>query len=254
MELSLAGGANGAPGDPLYDLLVSCDFETADVRGMTSHANFFQPMVPVAEAPPMPDMDMDDLLDLYPLNSTDLGPSAADSPPVRPKRKLLASDAEGGCSPVQQEAASLAHLPPGPKKITGMSLAAKTFAMKCMLYDIPSDIHPEAESRLMRVRANPHVLLMHRKSAWGFVEDVVQMRKQFYIGITERPSERLEDHLKSGFQHMALWMYEDSGSSASNERQLIRACWENPFMLNIGKGGERRSAARPHFLYVVVRK
>jgi hypothetical protein len=234
--------------DPLYDLLCS--------PGSTSCLNWQCDLgiVPGAPAQPglpeiavEPEVDMDELLQLYPLNNADNGPCLEMTSRIVIRHKVSSEPAESndGVEKVGKPKA----------QIQSMSLEARRFAMKQMVADMPDGkIQWEAEARLSYVVGNCNVLLMQNKAQWCFIQQAAELQRHFYIGITERPAERFRDHQADGFSTMALWIYEDSRWSAAAEKALIREHRGCQLMLNIGQGGERRSAAKPHFLYVVLKK
>lgn len=245
-------------GDELLDLLMTCS-PTALIENEGRKPKYNRllskpaPIAPVV-LDQVPALDMDELLEMYPLNDPNNGPCVTDTPPRAPKRILSCTEPSSEPSfsqPLDQE---LIRLKPAVVHILPMSLSARRLAMRQMVADMPDDIQPESHSRLNCVVSNPNVLLMYDKSAWGFIQTVVDAKRAFYIGITERPAERFESHEQAGFSQMALWIHADSPSSAAAERRLIRDFRSCHLMLNIGQGGERRSAATPHFLYVVVKK
>ena len=135
-----------------------------------------------------------------------------------------------------------------------MSLATKKHLVPGMILELPDCIRSEAEARLHAVMAVPDILIMGDKCPSAFAKQVVTIGKPFYVGITERPLERMIDHRSSGFFAMALWMFESSRGSAAREKSLIREFRATHLLLNVGPGGERASAATPHFLYIVVKK
>ena len=79
--------------------------------------------------------------------------------------------------------------------------------------------------------------------------------RTFYIGITEQPPLRWESHAGAGYVVMYVIACAVSSTvTAGLERSLIdrfRVCgWR---LANLSSGGDRASAASPHFVYVVVR-
>ena len=78
----------------------------------------------------------------------------------------------------------------------------------------------------------------------------------FYIGITECPERRLEDHDGTGtcgFQPdmVALVEARTSRDTAALERALLRTYRHYPMCHNVSAGGEGASWGSPHFLYVL---
>ena len=81
-----------------------------------------------------------------------------------------------------------------------------------------------------------------------------RLTTSFYIGITERPSERFDMHSFTGFEYMILVAVASSSRRTSLwERDLIRRFSDSSLRENVGRGGEHASAGSPHFVYVVVR-
>ena len=78
--------------------------------------------------------------------------------------------------------------------------------------------------------------------------------RYFYIGITDNPAHRWQQHCHSGSGYATMFLLavaESSRTTGQLERQLI-AMWCNPFRCaNIGAGGECSSHGSPHFPYVV---
>ena len=77
----------------------------------------------------------------------------------------------------------------------------------------------------------------------------------FYIGITENPGRRWAMHEEQS-SHMwrrmrLLVQAPDSVISASIERRLIARWRDHTCCTNVGPGGERASAGRPHYVYVL---
>ena len=78
----------------------------------------------------------------------------------------------------------------------------------------------------------------------------------FYIGITECPERRLEDHdvvRTCGFQPDMVVLAEarTSRDTAALERALLRTYRHYPLCQNVSSGGEGASWGSPHFLYVL---
>ena len=78
----------------------------------------------------------------------------------------------------------------------------------------------------------------------------------FYIGITEDPDRRWEEHCQAApWDDMEILIEAPSSHvTAELERRLIDRFRPVIGCANVGPGGERRSAGRPHFLYVLVRQ
>ena len=75
----------------------------------------------------------------------------------------------------------------------------------------------------------------------------------FYIGITENPARRFEQHSASAYWRNMIVMHSAPSSSetSSLERDLIRRFKLNLMCRNVGAGGEHASAGSPHFLHVL---
>ena len=198
---------------------------------------------PLPEGPPV---DMEELLARYPLNDPNT-PSLLGI--HKTQRRVIVSSANSVLSSCNLQRRAQ---PTQPSPIMPMSLASKRQVASQMIADMPHDIQCEAESRLYYVLGNPAILLLHEKSPWRFIQNIIDLGREFYIGITERPRERFEEH-SLRFSQMAVWIFEDSRYSAAAEKSLIKGFRDCSLMLNVGNGGERRSAAKPHFLYVTTK-
>lgn len=76
----------------------------------------------------------------------------------------------------------------------------------------------------------------------------------FYIGITENPERRFEEHEALGnwsLMHVLLEA-QTSATTGAYEHQLLDHYLRSPRCLNIGPGSERMSSGSPHYLYVIV--
>ena len=84
----------------------------------------------------------------------------------------------------------------------------------------------------------------------------IAMSRYFYIGITDNPAHRWQQHCRSGSGFGTMFLLavaESSRTTGQLERELIEM-FRNPMMCaNIGAGGECSSHGSPHFLYVVFR-
>ena len=130
-------------------------------------------------------------------------------------------------------------------------LDEKRSTLKSMVASLPSSIHFEAEARLEPLLKQPSVSLRHTTKPSSYIASLLSQRRSVYIGITERPLERWHTHQQDGRRHMAVWVRSGSSETAALERSLIAEFRRNPLLENVGRGGERASAAQPHFLYVV---
>ena len=78
----------------------------------------------------------------------------------------------------------------------------------------------------------------------------------FYIGITENPVRRWDEHLQADSMR---WMRMDllvrarsSAITAPIEKALV-GCFKNVFLChNLGHGGEHASAGMPHYVYLLI--
>ena len=75
----------------------------------------------------------------------------------------------------------------------------------------------------------------------------------FYIGITENPVRRWEEHCVAWDAMSILFVGETSRDSGHCEETLLRRFGHMFLCHNLGPGGERASSGRPHFCYVVYR-
>lgn len=76
---------------------------------------------------------------------------------------------------------------------------------------------------------------------------------EFYIGISERPVERLQERQSSGYTQMHVMLFPDSKASGNMEKRLISTWQKHPHCMNAGPGGLRASEGKPHFCYIVCR-
>jgi hypothetical protein len=85
------------------------------------------------------------------------------------------------------------------------------------------------------------------------VSRIVGQRYCFYIGITESPRRRWEEHAASGHWQRMLVVVQapDSSASAAIEMRLLAKWQEQLLCANASRGGERRSAGTPHFVYLL---
>ena len=77
----------------------------------------------------------------------------------------------------------------------------------------------------------------------------------FYIGITENPSRRWDEHVQGGglWDRMEVLVRACSSAiTAPIERELVAAFNYAPLCHNSGQGGERASAGMPHFVYMLI--
>ena len=136
--------------------------------------------------------------------------------------------------------------------------AKYTSVIDTMIASLPIDIQTSAKEILRRASAILGLKLMSSQMpcfahANSHIKSLLQTAhlKQFYIGITEAPCARYDEHRASGYRVMAVWVLEDSRQSGGIEDDLILAWRSCPLCNNVGRGRLGASKARPHFLYVV---
>jgi len=76
---------------------------------------------------------------------------------------------------------------------------------------------------------------------------------EFYIGISERPVERFQEHQSSGYTQTHVMLFPDSRASGNMEKRLISTWQKHQRCMNAGPGGLRASEGKPHFCYIVFR-
>ena len=124
---------------------------------------------------------------------------------------------------------------------------------------MPADLGQAARQVLDKVRpgmgitflGSPANLVDHASSQ---IADCVARRLEFYVGITERPVDRFEDHRASKYTRMRLYMLADSQESGDYEIALLRKWRQHYLCQNVAAGGQRRSAGKPHFLYITLKE
>jgi hypothetical protein len=87
------------------------------------------------------------------------------------------------------------------------------------------------------------------------VEREVSSGVAFYIGISENPERRFEEHLCSGVnwaEQIILVEASSSRTTASLERDLLAEFGKRFACTNASSGGERASSGSPHFLYLLL--
>lgn len=121
-----------------------------------------------------------------------------------------------------------------------------------MVGSMPHELMVDAQS-VLNSAVNQGITLCHPPSgASKFIKDrLAKASHPFYIGITEYPGLRFQEHRSSGYRSMNLWLLENSRESGDLEMRLIAEWSKNTLCMNKSKGGECRSSGRPHFLYVV---
>lgn len=91
------------------------------------------------------------------------------------------------------------------------------------------------------------------------IQDVCRNGRSFYVGITENPQRRWEEHVRESSQswdYMEILIQAPSAAVTSPvERMLIDEWggWAGQFLChNVGGGGERASGGMPHYVYLLV--
>jgi hypothetical protein len=138
--------------------------------------------------------------------------------------------------------------------------AANYDDVKSMMATLPARLQDTAEHTIRAVARIRGVRLMAPPSS-PVTHAEQQIRNQlkinssmhFYIGITERPIQRLQEHNASGYNQMWLYVFASSRGSGAAEQALIKAFRGVHGCQNIGKGNEHASMGQPHYLYIVWR-
>ena len=132
--------------------------------------------------------------------------------------------------------------------------------IKMMTDSLPPEVRFVAAESLRQICQQSGVRLMGSPShIVNHAEDAIRCRLrfnssiQFYIGISEQPSVRFEQHRCNAFNEMWLYVCSCSLESASAEKSLIHRVHQLAACCNLGKGGERASKGCPHYLYIVWR-
>ena len=88
------------------------------------------------------------------------------------------------------------------------------------------------------------------------VSSIVHEGRAFYVGITENPPRRWDEHMSAtgvSWEGMEILVKAPSSALTKSIEQDLLERWGGQFLChNIGKGGERASAGMPHFVYVLV--
>lgn len=125
---------------------------------------------------------------------------------------------------------------------------------------LPANLRSLAAAQLRQLSGTPGIRLMPVTEHVALdVEARVRQKLQsdpvvqFYVGISERPSERFSQHKENGFNQLWLYVFRTSAESGGAERASISRLRQYPQCLNIGSGNERASQGQPHFMYVAWR-
>ena len=208
-----------------------------------------------------PSFNLDDAFPMYTLNSCD-GPSV-DISPMTMKEKF---EEEMGPVMVQlcaqaareQRASERLNRWGVPIMTAGCSgedghSSRKRARIQASVQELPDDLRTEAHSRLDRFLSMPGTMF-EPEDAFQYVKKLQQDQVTYYIGITERPAERWEQHAAKGWRKMSVWMHLDSRYSAARERALIARNSASCHQQNISSGGGGASLGEPHFSYIVSKK
>ena len=78
----------------------------------------------------------------------------------------------------------------------------------------------------------------------------------FYIGITENPLRRWDEHLRDdsmAWARMDLMVRARSSAMTAPIEKTLATCFKHVFLChNLGDGGERASAGMPHYVYLLI--
>jgi hypothetical protein len=120
---------------------------------------------------------------------------------------------------------------------------------------IRRSIDAERDIFLRFPRDEPRDLAEYSEHCVSEIRPIARSR-YFYLGITDNPAHRWQQHSYSGAGYCAMYVLavsESSRTTAQLERQMI-ARFRDPLMCgNIGAGGECSSYGSPHFFYMVFR-
>lgn len=138
--------------------------------------------------------------------------------------------------------------------------AANYDDVKSMMANLPARLQDTAEHTIravarirgVRLMAPPTSPVTHAEQQ---IHNQLKINSSmhFYIGITERPIQRLQEHSASGYVQMWLYVFASSKGSGAAEQTLIKAFRGVHGCQNIGPGNERASMGQPHYLYIVWR-
>lgn len=122
---------------------------------------------------------------------------------------------------------------------------------------LPVDIRLVTKAALDRIARTPGMHTFGSEdSAPAAANELIQKKVsqcEFYVGISERPVERFQEHQSSGYSEMHIMVFPDSQASGNMEKSLITTWQQHPHCMNAGPGGLRASAGKPHFCYIVFR-
>ena len=208
------------------------------------------------------ELSNEELWDMYPLGDC-TGPSVEDQrpadsyiyPPSWPPKPVFDRATWTGLTQAQMDMAVLCNHANAftymRKSIMG-GLDKRRETIRCIISTVPYQCQDAAANILDEVARIRGIMPMRGTDRPSdYIAKKFQMNQAAYIGITERPVDRFEEHNGNGYSQMALWIFASSSDSASLEKQLIAKFKSNQLLRNIGQGGERASKAQPHFLYVV---
>lgn len=102
--------------------------------------------------------------------------------------------------------------------------------------------------------SSSHGLEEAYRFAVAHIEEHVGRDVAFYLGITENPERREQEHLAGGWDYMDVLVEAPSSRETGMlEERLLEQFSRAPLCQNVGRGRERPSGGRPHYVYVVVR-
>ena len=108
----------------------------------------------------------------------------------------------------------------------------------------------------LRISSDPRSIEEGWRHASSHIRELATHGMAFYIGITENPARRWEDHCQTApWDDMEILIEAPSSRVTGDlEHRLIGRFRPVIGCTNVGPGGECRSAGCPHFLYVLVRQ
>ena len=148
----------------------------------------------------------------------------------------------------------------GAAAFSSSAFGLQSEAFASMLNSVESDLRQAAMSLCSEARSAGISLRRALpgetavKSAANLIRSKLVLRSmQFYIGITENPCRRFEEHQKKGcYNSMDLFIFNNSSESGNAEVALLRLVRNQKIGCcnNLSDGGETRSTSQPHFMYI----
>ena len=131
-------------------------------------------------------------------------------------------------------------------------------ALTMMVASLPSHLQMRAFSLCSEARA-AGAMLQHPPANQQVIKHIVNLinarlmmrSRDFYVGITENPARRFAQQQLLGYNSMDLWIFVSGQESGDMEMQVLTHVGKRNGCKNQSAGGECRSAAQPHFMYVV---